>query len=149
MSDAMASEIPTAAENALHRMGERVATLEERVRGIGASVDVIRATDHEINGHMQKFVLAEQGCQQSLVTLTGQVSDLTRALAPIADMMKEFQRIHPELLAVVQQSERRTGVTSFGRRVGQIFVAGAALVSIVAALVAGVIWAAHHIALTP
>lgn len=145
----MASEMPTSAENALHRMGERVATLEERVRGIGASVDVIRATDHEINGNMQKFVLAEQGCQQNLALLTNQVCELTKSMIPITDGFKEFTRMHTALLEVVQTSERRSGVTSFGRRVGQVFVAVAALVAIIGGVGLGTIWAAHHISLTP
>ena len=146
MDDAM-TEMPIAGVgvNALHRMGERVAAMEERVNGIVKSVEVIRATDHEINGHMQRFVLAEQGCQQNLVILTGQVGKLTESIAPLAEGVREFQRMHADLLEVMQGYERRRGVASFGRKLGAIVASIAGLFTLIASLVLGIIWVAQHI----
>jgi hypothetical protein len=147
--DAPVIELPPATENSLLRMGERVATLEERVRGIGASVDVIRATDHEINGHMQRFVIAEQECKNNLSALTSQIAKLTDAMIPLGDGVREFQRMHGELAEVLSGYERRRGVASFGKKLAAIVGCIGGLFTLLSGLVIGIFWMIQHIQVRP
>jgi hypothetical protein len=67
----------------MSRMGERVAGLEARLEALKGDTETTRSSIHAINGELQKIVIVEEGCRQSLLHLTNQVTTLVNAAPAI------------------------------------------------------------------
>lgn len=60
---------------------ERLTRVETKIEGIEESIKVIRDTNHQINGKMQQFVVAEQHHGNTIAVMSGQISKLETTIA--------------------------------------------------------------------
>lgn len=60
---------------------ERLTRVETKIEGIEESIRVIRETNHQINGKMQQFVVAEERKGSSIAVMSDQISKLETTIA--------------------------------------------------------------------
>ncbi len=84
---------------------ERIATIEEQLRGVKENGAVVRSTLHEVNNNMQQFVIAERECGLALK----QLLVLTKDLPTIAATALEFTMMKVKMQEVIDDQSRRKG----------------------------------------
>lgn len=99
-------------------LGERVAVVETKVTLLKEDTGVIRTTLHAVNNEMQRFVMVEQQCSNSLAQLVS----LTKELPAIADYARDFINIRPALIAMIEEHQQRKGAW------GAVVIAGSVIV---------------------
>lgn len=122
-------------------MAERVAVLEERMVNLKTDTAQIRATTHDINGEMQKFVLAEMQCVERLSKILEAIKDLPILVSAVA----AFNDIRPGLQTVLTEREQRVGIALFVKKFGMICAAGAAFAALFGSITAGIVWFIQHL----
>ena len=61
--------------------GERLAVVETKLTNLEQGMAIIRSTNHGIHGEMQKFVMAEQRCVDTLGVISGQMQEFKAQLS--------------------------------------------------------------------
>ena len=121
----------------MSRMAERVAKLETGHEALKSDTEVIRHSIHAINGELQKVVIAEQSCLNSLSNLTVQVARLVDAAPAIARAIETFEGMRADLRVVIQEHGARVSLHDIGSKV----------LPWLAAICAGSAWAWEHFSL--
>ena len=97
----------------------------------GVELDIRRASD------------AEQRCAEALA----QLLILTKDIPIIAVATAAFSEMRPYLQAVIDEHQKRRGIAEFGKRVGVIAAAVAALLTALASLGGFMLWLHKHLVL--
>lgn len=113
----------------LSRMGERVAKLEANHEALKGDTEVIRHSIHAINQELQKVVIAEQNCMNSLVNLTNQVNRLVDAAPAIAGAVSTFDGMRADMKALIAVREGKTTLAGFAKVVLPWLIGGAGLLA--------------------
>lgn len=85
--------------------GERLVAVEVKIGQLQNDTKVMRAALHGVNGEMQKFVIQEERCVNSLEA----IKDQTKHLPDIVATVHELRKIQPALEVLLEKSRERSG----------------------------------------
>jgi hypothetical protein len=100
----------------MSRMGERVAGLEARMEALKGDTETTRSSIHAINGELQKIVIVEEGCRQSLLHLTTQVTMLVQAAPALAAGVQTFEAMRKDLSDILSRQVAKTNAQTHAQR---------------------------------
>jgi chromosome segregation ATPase len=123
----------------MSRMGERVAGLEARLEALKGDTETTRSSIHAINGELQKIVIVEEGCRQSLLHLTNQVTTLVNAAPAIQAAVQTFEGMRADLRAILSKDTARNSMIAMLTRLVPWLVVSAGFFW----------WAWQHLAIKP
>ncbi len=114
-------------------LAERVAIVETKIGALKDDTQVIRATHHEINNRMQEFVAAERLCASNLGTLVATQATVTAQIAELTEAVQSLAITKAQVEGAWKATVRFATLI-------------AALISAIAVLAGGLIWAIQHFA---
>lgn len=112
-------------------MAERVTRVETKLENLKEDTGVIRSSIHHINGELQKVV----GLEQQRAISIKEIAKQTEHLPLIAQAMREFQELKPELVRMLNREKERRGRWVFFVGAGASLVGAATVIGVVITIV--------------
>lgn len=121
-------------------MSERMVAVETILRQHTSDLAVIRQTNHNFAGDMQKMVIAEDRCARFLEQIVAQTKDIPTLVNKIGD----FEELKPEIVKLINKEHQRYGAWNLMLIIGTSLVGSVAVVGGVAGAIVWLVRFAGH-----
>jgi chromosome segregation ATPase len=118
-----------ATDNAIGRIGERLARVETQQEAVKEDTRTIRGAQHDMRGEMQKFVIAEQRMTTAIESLAREqskaqveITAMASAIRGLAEITSTFMSMKTDLVNLVEEQHKRIGAWGLATKTGAVVV---------------------------